>query len=301
MKELENSYGKKTFDEWHCRRPRDLTDTKTCHKCANESPWLVSTFSELLDGIAFLGAMNKRLALFYRGQCLDLDPLPAIFRNTWKAFDTGKEFNITPASRQHYMAELKTIGEKVYTICDTTQLGLPRWRGLMNTHEIQWAVVQHYGLWPTPLLDVTSNLRVAASFAMNYSKGAKETPKKGYLYVAGMPHPTDSIHYVKNQEIVIARLQSACPPVAKRPHYQDGFLVGTNGSMLDEPSKSSLYCRLIAKFELHDNGSFWDNDFPPISEGALLPSKDELKDKFVKEFGASAPNSLSQRLEKLPS
>jgi hypothetical protein len=32
--------------------------------------------------------------------------------------------------------------------------------------EAVWAIAQHYELWPTPLIDITQNLRTAASFAL---------------------------------------------------------------------------------------------------------------------------------------
>ena len=301
MYKLKRSYGKKAFDEWYARTPRDLGPDQTNPDAANSEVWSVSSFRQLIEAVAFLGSMNKRLALYYRGQIDDLKPAPALFRNAWPGFDTDKVFQITPANRQQFFGALVDMGRCVFEICNERGLGLPRWRGLRDIREVQWAVVQHYGLWPTPLLDVSSNLRVAASLAMNFVPASRLSPKTGYLYVAGMPHSTGSISYNIDQHIVLARLQSACPPVAKRPHYQDGFLVGRFPLYeADEATaeKSSLLLRLVAKFKLQDFGDFWDADFPPICKAALLPSQDPLLDHFSAEFGTTGRHSV-RRLAQL--
>ncbi|SIT49761.1 conserved hypothetical protein [Paraburkholderia ribeironis] len=295
MYPLERSYGQEAFYAWDENKPPDLSDKQTSPDYANAHTWSVSSFQQLVEAVAFLGSMNKRLALFYRGQSRDVAPLPALFRNSWCAFDTDKHFEINSTICKKYWDALFDIGRRVFEICNEPQLGLPRWRGLKGIREVQWAVVQHYGIWPTPLLDLTSNLRVAASFAMSFASATRSNPKTGYLYVSGMPYSTGSISYDIDQQVVLARLQSACPPIAKRPHYQDGFLVGR--FPLYEPDheaaqNSSLIRRLVAKFQLHDSGEFWNVDFPPISLAALLPSQDPLRERLLDEFGATGSYSV---------
>jgi len=300
MYPLERSYGKKAFDVWNKNKPLNLRGEQTSPDDANADAWSVNSFRQLVEAVAFLGSMNKRLALFYRGQSHDVAPLPALFRNSWRAFDTDKDFDITSRIRMKYWDALLDVGRHVFDICNEPQLGLPRWRGLKGIREVQWAVVQHYGIWPTPLLDLTSNLRVAASFAMGFAPATRSNPKTGYLYVSGMPYSTGSISFDIDQQIVLARLQSACPPIAKRPHYQDGFLVGR--FPVYEPDQeagqnSSLLRRLVAKFQLHDSGKFWDVDFPPIGLAALLPSQDPLRERLSDEFGATGTYSVYRRAQ----
>ena len=142
-----------------------------------------------------------------------------------------------------------------------------RWRGLRDIREIQWTLIKHYDLWPTPLIDLTNSLRVAATFAFDFQKGCPENPLHGFLYVVGMPHPTGSITFDLDQSIMLAHLHSACPPVTKRPRYQEGFLAGhfpAYAATEDLIGKSNLTRRLIAKFELVDSGNFWNEDFPNI-------------------------------------
>ena len=241
--------------------------------------------------------MNKRLTLFFRGQTSDeRDPLPVLLRDKWKCFDTQEWFRLTTANRQLYWEELANIGKQVYEICKGSDLGLPRWRALRDTREVQWAVIQHYGLWPTPLIDITSSLRIAASFAMDLQVGIPGNHRHGFVFVVGMPSSTGSITFDIDQQLCLARLYSACPRIAKRPHYQDGFLVGRFPiySMADHrvQEKSNLLRRLVAKFSLVDEGNFWDEDFPIIRDTALYPENDPLRVHFVEEFGRSGQHSL---------
>jgi len=71
MRKLEKSYGKKTFDEWNKSQPKDLKPTQSDPVAADKNIWEVSSFQELLERVAFLSSMNKRLILFYRGQTQD--------------------------------------------------------------------------------------------------------------------------------------------------------------------------------------------------------------------------------------
>jgi hypothetical protein len=80
-----------------------------------------------------------------------------------------------------------------------------------------WAILQHYEVCDTPLLDVTNSLRVAASFATN--NPAAEGP---VLYVLGVPSLSGSITASSEQGLQIIRLSSICPPEARRPYFQEG-------------------------------------------------------------------------------
>src|SRR5262249_44247973 len=87
---------------------------------------------------------------------------------------------------------------------------------------------------------------------------------------------------------------SCCPPVAKRPHYQEGFLVGHFPLYnVEEISRTAVNLgqRLVAKFRLSDcDGQFWSPDFPILSQAALIPREDEdpLLALFRAQFGSEA-------------
>jgi hypothetical protein len=163
--------------------------------------------------------------------------------------------------------------------------------------EARWVVAQHYELWPTLLIDITPNLRIAANFAL-WGGG-----NIGCLFVLALPPSTNSVTFEADQHVVLARLQAVCPPIAKRPHYQDGFLVGRFPFMSPAPNiidaypnrVSNLGRRLAARINLMDadgenNGKyrksydrgFWSDDFPRMSESALMPREedDQLLNRF---------------------
>ena len=77
---------------------------------------------------------------------------------------------------------------------------MPRRATLSMFREAIWAVAQHYELWPTPLIDITPNLRAAASFALLNGRN------EGELYVVALPPSTNSITFEADQHVVLARL-----------------------------------------------------------------------------------------------
>jgi len=61
-----------------------------------------------------------------------------------------------------------------------------------------WAILQHYGVCDTPLVDLTHSLRVAASFAhleFLKAKSKNKRRKYGYVMALAMPYPVGSISY----------------------------------------------------------------------------------------------------------
>src|SRR5688500_5087912 len=117
-----------------------------------------------------------------------------------------------------------------------------------------------------------------------------------------MPPSTDSITIKTDLNIIQARLAAVCPPCAKRPHYQDGYLVGRypqtgdgrdlEWKVVEETSK--LERRLVACIPLlNKEGKFWDTNFPIMTKEALMPADDPLKEGFEERFGPNAPESFS--------
>jgi hypothetical protein len=149
----------------------------------------------------------------------------------------------------------------------------------IRIHDIlRWAILQHYEVCQTPLLDVTSSLRVACSFA--YSPQGSPKPM---IYVLGLPQISGSVTASSETGIQIIRLLSICPPAALRPHYQEGYLIGEYPTISLEAKAEyqrmelDFARRLIAKFRLPPAEQFWSKDFPPIPYGALYPNaRDEL-------------------------
>ena len=140
---------------------------------------------------------------------------------------------------------------------------------------LRWSLLQHYEICRTPLLDVTHSLRVAASFA------AERTAEETFVYVLAAPNLSGAITASAEAGLQVVRLASVCPPVAVRPHLQEGYLLGEYPE-LGELDQKELYPhfeidfgrRLVAKFRLRPE-PFWDASpgFPPVPHAALYPSE----------------------------
>ena len=219
---------------------------------------LVKNYPDLINKIAALAFNNPQFLLFFRGQKADFQNgysttiLPAIFRQSRddlkKKYDSLKDAEDQLINHYHFAG---SKGIRVHGI-------------------LRWAILQHYQIVPTPLLDVTYSPRVACSFS-----GINESTVPTYLYVLGLPQISGSISVSSEHGIQNIRLLSVCPPDSLRPHYQEGHLIGdypTLGyfeKMEHDLHEVDFNRRLICKFRLQQGG-----DFQTISEEFLFPDKD---------------------------
>jgi len=234
-------------------------------------PKPVQTYKDLVHEIAVISSRNPELNIFFRGQRTEhkirgrgSSLYPPIFRkgrsnvrvkdvlearyNTLK--ETAKK--LKNAFKRHGWADLSTL-KKFPEVC--------------------WAILQHYEICDTPLLDITSSLRVACSFAL------RKADKSGFLYVIGLPHTNGSISYYADEEQIILRLLSICPANALRPYFQNGYLVGTfpTTEVSARTAKLDVQRRLVAKFNIPKE-DFWDDNFTAVPELALFPDGDKMLD-----------------------
>jgi len=142
---------------------------------------------------------------------------------------------------------------------------------------LRWSILQHYEICPTPLLDVTHSLRIAASFASDH-RG-----REAYLFVLAVPNLSGAITASAEAGLQIVRLASVCPPEAMRPHIQEGYLLGEYPEMGDFDAKENYAHwevdfgrRLLAKFRF-DIAPFWQNSgyFPQVQHNALYPDHND--------------------------
>ncbi len=234
------------------------------------SPASIRSYRSLVNKVAEIAFNNPQLALFYRGQQREHESkqygtslYPAIYR---KKTDSRKSSEFL---EERYAILDKAGGLLVKKFDEKNLAGTAV---LRKFPEVSWAILQHYEICDTPLLDVTSSLRVACSFAL------ENTENHGIVYVLGMPHTNGSISYYADEEQINLRLLSICPPVAMRPHFQEGYLTGTFPSY--EPSRRNMQFdvarKLVAKF-LIPKGGFWDNNFHELPHEALFPKKDKME------------------------
>jgi len=253
-----------------------ITKRQYTSEICKSDPKLVETFRDLVEEIAVISYKNPDLNLFYRGQrvehtiknrgsCL----YPSIFR---KGKD-GLRVRDVLEPRYDILAKSADALKKTFK--------RNNWSGqntLKKFHEVCWSILQHYEICDTPLLDVTSSLRVACSFAL------RRADEYAILYVLGLPHTNGSISYYADEEQIIVRLLSICPPNALRPYFQDGYLIGTFPT-IEVPSRKphlDVAQRLVAKFKIHKS-TFWDANFTAIPDLALFPENDQFS-KIVKKL-----------------
>lgn len=264
------------FDTPLIERTEEVFAPESNAKIRRGAGHTVSTFEELAHCIARLAVYNPRLFPLFRGQTKDyLDAkggtmlYPSIFR---------KRPRITKKTVQSRFAYLKAA---VNTLKRDRDLSCAP---LAAHTEMWWSLLQHYELAPTPLLDVTQNLRMAATFALceRDCSGAdwRHLPE-GFVYVLGLPHAPACLSHMVDEEMVLIRLQSVCPPAALRPHFQEGFLVGRWPLSLSKVVGDNAAYRLIGKYRLDNSkNGFWGNGFQPVPRNVVYPSPDFFEDEL---------------------
>lgn len=239
-------------------------------KITTSKPIPVDTFRELVEATAKFAFFNKDYMLFYRGQNSDYHNkgggstfYPAIYRGDYLPHrELLNRFDI-----------LKGSSEALVDLFESKKI--EGFKDLKRRKLIQWSVIQHYEVCDTPLLDFTHSLRVACSFAHMKNKG-----KNAYIFVFGFPYLTNRISLNTEHDLVNVRLLSICPPAALRPQFQEGYLAGTDEVTDSYDSKTELDFnnRLIVKFEIPTDKSFWGTNFHQIPESSLYPKTDPIKD-----------------------
>ena len=245
----------------------------------------INTFRQLIDEVAQVTISNRNFEMFYRGQSNDYK------NNTAKYYkDRVSKSTIFPAicrpelhldGSPKYSIKKSQIIERYNQLEEMIKLVEGKKRRYFN--EYYYALFQHYDILPTPLIDITQSLRVAATFALRKSE-------TGYFYVFGLPYPNQSISYYTDMGIVLIKLQNVLQTNSLRPRYQEGFLVGKYPIIPTKTDGDDLANRLVAKFYLdNSNGKFWDKDFPPMPEDVLYPKNDMVEidlERAKKQFDA---------------
>lgn len=233
----------------------------------------VFTFFELAMKVAELQFLNRDHVLLFRGQTNDhRSPTgntmlnPSLFRLGGKRIPNQKVLQ----ARFERLGAAEAQLVRLYR--DAKFRGIDR---LARHRTIRWAILQHYDVCRTPLLDVTQSLRISASFA-----AGKNGSGDAYLYVLGVPNRSGAVTASSESGLQIICLSSACPPEAVRPHMQEGFLLGEYPEVADY-DRNARYSyqemdfgrRLIAKFKLN-LGKFWHSrTFPPASAESIYPKE----------------------------
>ena len=231
----------------------------------------VSSYYDLIMEIAELSYRNPDVMLFYRGQNHNYMKnniatlYPTIYRATDKR-NINFDFKVLNDASLKLIAALKA----------DERIDLEELKEIRKIKLLQYSILQHYEVCKTPLLDLTQSIKVACSFAiLNNEKNI------GYIYVLGLPYINGRISVDSEEYITNIRLLSISSSAAKRPFFQEGYLVQNefasdieNHIKIDELDFNR---RLLAIYKFKNNKQFW-GDESPISETALYPNDDIMKE-----------------------
>jgi hypothetical protein len=233
-------------------------------KVRNGTGHFVSSYLDLAYKIAELQFRNRDFVFLFRGQSRD-------FKN--RSGNTSLRPTILrSASGDEIRQRYELLGQAERALIDQYRfLGAER---VKRQQLIRWAILQHYEVCPTPLLDVSQSIRIAASFA------SMTDSSEAYFFVLGVPNISGAITASAEAGLTVLRLASVCPPDAVRPHVQEGFLLSEYPELtsLEQKGHYENYeidfgLRLVAKFRF-DPQTFWQKNegFPPVTRQALYPS-----------------------------
>lgn len=238
----------------------------------------VESYFALAMKIAELQFLNRDHVFMFRGQHTDYQTTKKnsmlkakIFRNEGKR---------TPSEAVLKRRFEKLANAEKRLVEGYTSAQLKGYERVKRYQIIRWAILQHYGVCATPLLDVTQSLRIAASFASD-----KNETEQGFLFIFGVPNLGGAVTASSEAGLQIIRLSSACPPDAVRPHIQEGYLLGEYPEITDMQQKAQykLYemdfgRRLIAKFRFDPSELWKSENYQPASNEALYPAdhRDQL-------------------------
>ena len=262
---------------------------RTGNTAVRQSPGhRVTSYIDLATKIAELQFRNRDCVLLFRGQGRDhlnqednTSLRPGLFRP-----EPGEARPPRSGVLINRFEELRRAEEELARLFLREKLfGRTR---LQRQRVLRWSILQHYEVCPTPLLDVTHSLRIAASFASLQADG------EAFVYVLGLPNLSGAVTASAEAGLQAVRLASMCPPSAIRPHIQEGYLLGEYPEMADFDQKQFYQSyeidfgrRLVAKFRFNPR-TFWkDTSFPMVSKPALYPNADDALYRFTRKVKAA--------------
>ncbi|WP_293682077.1 FRG domain-containing protein [uncultured Phenylobacterium sp.] len=255
-------------------REDDDTRRVSCSQVRKDNGVPVRDYLDLAQKVATVQFYNPDYIFLYRGQAADYRRKrattlkPPIFRAP--AGSSVSDQGIPTGDELTRRYDVLRRAEQLLLLRYPHRHGAQR---LRRQRILRWAILQHYEVCDTPLLDVTQSLRIAAAFA---TIGADD---RAFVYMLGLPNLSAAITASAEAGLQVVRLSTACPPEARRPHLQEGYLIGEYPDISDVSQKENygLYevdfgRRLVAKF-CFDPQVFWvpGGPYPAIPREALYP------------------------------
>jgi hypothetical protein len=262
----------------------------------------VTSYEELLEKVASLNYYNPSLKLFFRGQRKDYFNYTSDGRPVRSSLYPSILRRL-PANKNK---RSKVIRERLSLLRQADSAFQEEIRvGYIHRHMlVRWAILQHYEVCLTPLLDLTDSLQVALSFA------ASAESQNGYLYVFGLPYQTSPISVSVESMTQVVDLSKLCPPEVSRPHFQSAYLAADYPTAVYPEDliqraprvEANFACRLLTKFQLNGLQSWSKTQFNPVSQDILFPNQRDqwytiladIKTKITQQTKSADPKNAAR-------
>lgn len=258
------------------REPCSECTASNDHACRSNS-WAVENLLELTRLVGALQNQNPRCLLWFRGK-----------RKMYQ--------NATPKACRE-----KDKWDDFLAMTKWFNRNAGKGRLFSNRGELaRWAILQHYGA-PTPLLDVTTSLRMATVSALRKPKTNNEgkldlieESDSPHLSVFATPRPLDGINIFAEIGLCLVDLVAELPSHCLRPHVQRAGFLGLTDIVMggldrhEKPSvkEVSLDCVRIARICITKTDDFEilkiDHVFPPASKRTTIDNKrDDMSGDYL--------------------
>lgn len=261
-------------------------DLLYCKPC---SP--IRNYNEMRRIVARIASLNPQYELYFRGQGsihkrgggkgFGHSVLPSLWRNRSEAQRRVEILQECSNAMLKQYAEFPGRDEATLRV-------------LMESRPAVWALLQHYELCATPLVDLTRTLQIACSFALQYGR-ANGGP--GYVYVFGLPFQQEKMTTSQSESVLCMSLLGITPSNADRPLVQDGYLAcdqnwwrcADESMLVDAAARDwDMAVRILAVLEIADtpgdDRSFWaQSSLSPLSEEDLYPTADAFYSDFLQQ------------------
>jgi hypothetical protein len=159
---FDSSFKKGTKKEWN-------RFGGTVSKVRSSEGYKINNFRDLIDQVALVTLNNNNYEMYYRGQAGDY------LNNQSTYFSTRKQKSMVMPSicrpekksdgSYKYSIRTKDIEDRYKKLFAFIEFANKQTRRQIPD-ETYMALIQHYEIMPTPFIDITQSLRVAATFAL---------------------------------------------------------------------------------------------------------------------------------------
>ena len=168
--------------------------SRNCFIIRREDGLIVKDFLQLATKVAQIQFNNPNYVMLFRGQQRDYKRADSKSRQFTSLAPRLFRGNGAQPPEQAVLdkrfAQLQNAEQYLIEAYESKKY--PDSNRLRRQRILRWAMLQHYEICDTPLLDVTHSLRIAASFA---SHGNSE---EVFVFVLGVPNLGSSLFHVGN-------------------------------------------------------------------------------------------------------